>query len=270
MARKLPHDVRVQQILQSARSCFLQDGYYQTRVEDIARRAGMSKGGVYFHFRSKREIFHSLVVEDYERSMGALREIVASQDVLPVKLRALARFFLQLFATNADHARFMVVMGDMALRDQEMREQLQQLHRSYIQEMSNLLRQGVEQGDVREIDVEATAELLKALTDGIQMSFALGMPLRIDRLLRTGLEIILHGVERSDAGATRPSSGIAAGPLAAMGMMFRAPRTPPKAAQSKAAAPPSADALPDAASPPEPPLSTGKPGAPATRNPAKS
>lgn len=216
MPRKLPHDVRVHQILLAARSCFLQDGYYQTRVEDIARRAGMSKGGVYFHFRSKREIFHALVVEDYERSMGALREIVASQDQLPVKLRALARYFFQLFATNADHARFMVVMGDMALRDQEMREQLQQLHRSYIHEMSNLLRQGVEQGDVREIDVEATAELLKALTDGVQMSFALGMPLRIDRLLRTGLEIVLHGVERGEgSAATRPPAKAPGGAWAA-------------------------------------------------------
>ena len=218
MARKLPHDVRVQQILTSARSCFLQDGYYQTRVEDIARRAGMSKGGVYFHFRSKREIFHALVVEDYERSMGALREIVASQDLLTVKLRALARYFLQLFATNADHARFMIVMGDMALRDQEMREQLQQLHRSYIQEMSNLLRQGVEQGDVRELDVAAAAELLKALADGVQMSFALGMPLRIDRLLRTGLEIILHGVERTEAGSSRPVGGLPVGGLAVGGL----------------------------------------------------
>ena len=226
MARKLPHDVRVQQIQLSARSCFLQDGYYQTRVEDIARRAGMSKGGVYFHFRSKREIFHSLVVEDYERSMGALREIVASQDELPVKLRALARFFLQLFATNADHARFMIVMGDMALRDQEMREQLQQLHRSYIHEMSNLLRQGVQQGDVRELDIAATAELLKALTDGIQMSFALGMPLRIDRLLRTGLEIILHGVERVDGTSPRSTTALPLTALTGMGMAMIFPAPP--------------------------------------------
>lgn len=240
MPRKLPHDVRVQQILLSARSCFLQDGYYQTRVEDIARRAGMSKGGVYFHFRSKREIFHALVVEDYDRSMGALREIVASQDQLPVKLRALARYFFQLFATNSDHARFMIVMGDMALRDQEMREQLQQLHRSYIQEMSNLLRQGVQQGDVRELDVAAAAELLKALTDGVQMSFALGMPLRIDRLLRTGLEIVLHGVE-----STGEARGTAAVTVGAFGFT-RAMTQRPAAGAAPGAATAAPDAKPDA------------------------
>jgi AcrR family transcriptional regulator len=198
VARKLPQDVRLQQILDAARSCFLQEGYYQTRVDDIAKRAGLSKGGVYFHFPSKRDIFRELVENDYRSSMGALREIVASPDDLPRKLRALARHFLQLFATNADHSRFMVVLGDMALRDPEMRAMLQQLHRSYIDELSNLLRQGLDQGDLRELDVESAAELLKAVLDGIEMAFALGVPPRIDKLLRTGLEIILHGVQRDE------------------------------------------------------------------------
>lgn len=205
MARKLPQDVRVEQILGAARSCFLQDGYYQTRVDDIALRAGLSKGGVYFHFRSKREIFLALVEHDYEQSMGALREIVASPDDVARKLRALARHFFQLFATSTDHARFMVVLGDMALRDHETRSLLQGLHRNYINELTSLLRQGLSEGEMRdELDVTAAAELLKAAIDGVEMAFALGIPIRIDRLLRTGLEIVLHGVQR---GASSASAG---------------------------------------------------------------
>ncbi len=197
MARKLPQDVRVEQILSAARSCFLQDGYYQTRVDDIALRAGLSKGGVYFHFRSKREIFLALVEHDYEQSMGALREIVASPDDVPRKLRALARHYFQLFATNTDHARFMVLLGDMALRDLETRSLLQCLHRNYINELTSLLRQGLSEGEMREeLDVTAAAELLKSTIDGVEMAFALGIPVRIDRLLRTGLEVVLHGVQR--------------------------------------------------------------------------
>lgn len=199
MPRKLPQDVRMQQILNAARSCFLEDGYYQTRVEDIAGRAGLSKGGVYFHFRSKREIFHALVERDYEQSMGALRGIVASSDSLPGKLRALARYFLRLFATDTDHARFMVVLGDMALRDREMRSRLLQLHRSYIVELSTLLKQGQAEGELREVDAMAAAELLKALLDGVQLAFALGVPIRIDRLVRTGLDIVLAGVQKESA-----------------------------------------------------------------------
>lgn len=196
MPRKLPQDVRIQQILNAARACFLADGYYQTRVEEIASRAGLSKGGVYFHFRSKREIFHALVERDYEQSMGALRGIVASTDSLAGKLRALARYFLRLFATDTDHARFMVVLGDMALRDREMRSRLLQLHRNYITELSTLLKQGQAEGELRDVDAIAAAELLKALLDGVQLAFALGVPIRIDRLVRTGLDIVLVGVQK--------------------------------------------------------------------------
>jgi hypothetical protein len=84
----------------------------------------------------------------------------------------------------------------MALRDHEMRSRLLQLHRNYIGELSKLLKQGQAEGELRDVDAVAAAELLKALLDGVQLAFALGVPIRIDRLVRTGLDIVLLGVQQ--------------------------------------------------------------------------
>ena len=58
---RLSPDVRSRQILDAALVEFSQHGFVGTRIDDIARRAGLSKSGVYAHFGSKEQIFEALL-----------------------------------------------------------------------------------------------------------------------------------------------------------------------------------------------------------------
>lgn len=59
--RRLPPAVRVGQILDAALQEFSQAGYTGARMDDIALRAGLSKGGLYAHFASKEAVFEALL-----------------------------------------------------------------------------------------------------------------------------------------------------------------------------------------------------------------
>ena len=59
--RRLPPAVRVGQILDAALQEFSQAGYAGARMDDIALRAGLSKGGLYAHFDSKEAVFEALL-----------------------------------------------------------------------------------------------------------------------------------------------------------------------------------------------------------------
>ena len=48
-------------LLRAAREEFSRAGVADARVEDIARRAGLSKGSFYLHFKSKEEAFQALL-----------------------------------------------------------------------------------------------------------------------------------------------------------------------------------------------------------------
>lgn len=61
-------------VLRAARSLFVAQGYLATSVDDIARKAGYSKGGVYFYFLDKSQILHELLVQ----SCALYAEIVAT------------------------------------------------------------------------------------------------------------------------------------------------------------------------------------------------
>ncbi len=185
---------RYDQILAAAKACFLARGYFATRVDEIAREAGLSKGGVYFHFASKREIFMALVGEEYDRSMGAIDAVTKGEGDTLTKLLALAEHFMGVFAAG-DEPKFLVVIGEMALRDPEVREQLLTLQQSYIDAIAELLDWGVREGHLREgLDTQTVALVLKAQLDGIQVAYAAGTPLDMDRILPVTLDLFLRAL----------------------------------------------------------------------------
>ena len=66
--RRRRPEARPDEILDAALSVFVEQGFTAARVEDIARRAGLSKGAVYLYFPSKEAMLNALV----EQSAGTL------------------------------------------------------------------------------------------------------------------------------------------------------------------------------------------------------
>lgn len=78
---RLPAEVRTHQILDAALDAFAAEGFSATRMDDIARRAGMSKGGIYTHFKSKEEVFEALLVRSLTPRAVADASFPADQPV---------------------------------------------------------------------------------------------------------------------------------------------------------------------------------------------
>ena len=54
-------DARPQELLEAALDLFVERGYAATRLEDVARRAGVSKGTLYLYYENKEELFKAVV-----------------------------------------------------------------------------------------------------------------------------------------------------------------------------------------------------------------
>ena len=78
------------QILAAARRIFAASGYYQARVEDIAREAGIGKGTVYEYFTSKEELYLEMLLEIADSYVSGLAEVLGQPGDLREKLLVLA------------------------------------------------------------------------------------------------------------------------------------------------------------------------------------
>lgn len=74
--RRLPPAVRVGQILDAALQEFSHAGYAGARMDDIAVRAGLSKGGLYAHFASKEDVFEALLARHLNPSRLDVEAVV--------------------------------------------------------------------------------------------------------------------------------------------------------------------------------------------------
>src|SRR5215831_7404301 len=71
-------DARPAEILEAALACFRERGFAATRLEDVAARAGVTKGTIYLYYPSKEELFKAVVrgellpnLERLEAALGA-------------------------------------------------------------------------------------------------------------------------------------------------------------------------------------------------------
>ncbi len=199
MTRHKSQEERRHQILEAARLCFIRQGYEHSRMNDIAKAAELSKGGVYFHFSSKREIFDALVEEIFNESMLAMKAIRENPGTMAIKFQTLALFYLGIYATRPEWTGFLVVVSEMAIRDDELRGRLQGLHQVFIDEVQNLLRTGIAAGELRSVNITTTAALLKGMIDGLERHYALGDQHDLMALVNDAVDMVMNGLAPTDS-----------------------------------------------------------------------
>jgi AcrR family transcriptional regulator len=62
-------------IVEAAWRCFLEYGYRKTSLDDVARRAGLSRPLIYLQFANKKELFTTLIVDLVDRQFALAREV---------------------------------------------------------------------------------------------------------------------------------------------------------------------------------------------------
>src|ERR1700754_5327459 len=69
---------RPAEIVAAALAVFAERGFAAARLEEIARRAGVSKGALYLYFETKEEIFRAVVDQAIAPNIEAIRAMVAA------------------------------------------------------------------------------------------------------------------------------------------------------------------------------------------------
>ena len=109
-ARTLNNNVRVaggdkrEAILRAAITVFAHNGYFNSKVADIAREAGVADGTVYLYFKSKEEILHSIFDRSVDEALASAREEIRLIDDPRERLRRIALLHLERLGADRDLA----------------------------------------------------------------------------------------------------------------------------------------------------------------------
>ena len=71
-------EIRKKEIREAAKRCFLNKGFQNTTMEDVITEIGMSRGGVYHHYSSTKEMLKDLMLDGNEYRNNLINEYLAN------------------------------------------------------------------------------------------------------------------------------------------------------------------------------------------------
>ncbi|OOM71437.1 fatty acid metabolism regulator protein [Clostridium puniceum] len=141
-------------IFESAIKIFSESGYRGATMDDIAANAGLVKGTLYYHFKSKEEIFNFIVQEGLKILQNQVIEI-QEMNIGPIeKLIKICKIQLTFLYGYTDF--FKVVMSQL-WGNESRQDELRQKIRIYISEIEVNIKNAMENGQIEKGDTELIA-----------------------------------------------------------------------------------------------------------------
>ncbi|HAM55408.1 MAG: hypothetical protein A2X51_11095 [Candidatus Rokubacteria bacterium GWC2_70_24] len=162
-----------QQIIDAAVRVFARKGYYNARVSDIAKEAGIAAGTIYLYFRTKDDILVTLFREKMTEFVGTVRKAIADEPDAVAKLRRLIHLHFELLEGRPELAEVVQVeqrQGQKFFRGASAHE-----ISSYFALIGSVLEEGVAEGRLRPtLPVKIATKTLFGAMDQMATSWVLG------------------------------------------------------------------------------------------------
>jgi TetR/AcrR family fatty acid metabolism transcriptional regulator len=181
-------------ILRAAIRVFANNGYFNAKVADIARAAGVADGTVYLYFKSKEEILHSIFDRSMEEAIADGRKRLAGVTDPREKLRRIAELHLERLGADRDLA----VVFQVELRGST--KFMEEFSAAGFAEYLGLIRSTIEEGQRAgvfrpELNAKVTAKILFGALDEMATNWILsGRRYKLAPMAESVLDIILNGV----------------------------------------------------------------------------
>jgi len=148
---------RKEDIFEAAVQCFNETGYYGTAIDTIAARAKISKGGIYYHFKSKKDLFLELFTYRVNRYTDYLKNYTSDIANPEERLQVFINKASNIQKENADFFKFCIEFLSMGVRDPEIRNMMTAFYKETVETFQSYVDEGIRMGIFKNHDSEKTA-----------------------------------------------------------------------------------------------------------------
>ena len=207
--RRRRKDARPAELTAAALALFVDKGFAATRLDDIAARAGVSKGTLYLYFASKEALFKAVIAEGMVAALAAAEERLADHHGSAADLlQALLLGWWEQIGRTAMAGVTKLIISE----SRNFPEVARYYHEQVITRGRALLRgvlaRGIENGEFRPLNVEAAIDVIIAPLLMLAISrFSLrlcGPQVSPEAYLATHFELLIEGLRRADPASDRP------------------------------------------------------------------
>jgi len=197
------HLAHREEILSAAEKVFAAKGFFSTTMSDIAREAEFGTGSLYKYFKSKEDLYFTLIDEKVEEINGPVKTELSQKTPAVERIKKVLSLQFEFFERNRDF--FRIYTSERSRFEWTVKDELgKDLHEkmvAYIHLLAGVMRQGIEKGELKPLDPMDLAHALVGIVNSFVFEWIISResyPLSLK--LETVLEIFLGGVHQMERG----------------------------------------------------------------------
>lgn len=164
-----PREIRYIEILNAAERCFSEKGLRNTTIDDIASEANLTKGGVYWHFKNKRELYIALIEKHLQEDIEIWKSLMAVKKIGSEEIIKAGISYLRYYMRNKNHIYLHAEFFTESFKDDLLKMKLKEVHNKWrimTIEALNRALQGMEI-EVSDVTIRDISILILSCIEGI-------------------------------------------------------------------------------------------------------
>jgi AcrR family transcriptional regulator len=159
--RQRRKDARPQELLDAALELFVEKGFAAARAEEVALRAGVSKGTLYLYYASKEELFKAAIVHHLgSRIAASAQEVAQWRGTMGALLESLLVAWWQQTYDSPVSGAFKIVVSEAGNFPEIARFYAEQVIAPGHALIGGIVERGIASGEFRRVDVHSTVHSL--------------------------------------------------------------------------------------------------------------
>lgn len=186
--------VRWEEILSVSARLFCEKGYMATTMDDIAAELYITKPALYYYIRTKHDLLYEICESAINRLMEGVKEIDDARGTPEERLRALVTLHVNMFSKHGDIIN--VYLADEGELPTEKREYIRGRSREYEAIYREIIREGIEERDFRDLDVKMVVRAISGMCNWPSNWYTPEGKMTADEIAEVFIDLILNGCRR--------------------------------------------------------------------------
>ena len=158
---------RKEQIMDAALKVIISKGYDNSRIDDIVDISSMSKGAIYWYYKSKKEVYLNLVNYWVIKYSTVINHIIEEDDSPADQLKDVFEYFILQYEQDPSAFKALVEFWSLAGRDKDFHKKLDKVYSKFLEFLERIINRGVKSGEFKNLDVRITALSIMVNIEGI-------------------------------------------------------------------------------------------------------
>ncbi len=187
---------RKEQIIKAAITAFSRAGFKGTSMNDIVRESGLSKGAIYWYFKSKNELISELLDTFFDPGEIELLDKLLSDGTATERLCRLKEYLVDAMNKMRRYRPVIQELYVIAFRDAKIRKTAKKTFQASTTLVEQVINYGIEQKEFKKVDPHQIAATLFEIVEGTALFWFLGLvEADFENQLRGGIDLLLQAIK---------------------------------------------------------------------------